>query len=419
MNKWLTIGISIVVATFIGANAILIYSDKSQISRTFYVSEYERVNENTYAEELEKESIVVPANEMAVTIDVESINDVIVAEGDSVEEGSDLATLKTNFAEDQRLLWETEQQAYMQEQSELSMIISDLESERNGADSNSSGDSQATGGSADEIVDVNVQVDVNVSQDGNFAQGIAETKQKLAEVDRKLQIVDAQLAQDSVALSLLSPISGTVSAIEERNGKYFIHLFTNEKSVITYVKESEWHDIEEGQSVKNYSTHREGVVEGSVSSKVQVPANASKWLTAYEQFAEETDEPVYEVSIQLAEQLEILPFSANLNSVITTNQAENAVQLNSKWLLNRSKNVAEVYTLTSEGKIARTPVTVPFDLKQHAILSEGLSNGNVVLNADQKTDNAEAFLPFPVDLPTWNSIKSVSWKDYVKYLTYK
>ena len=419
MNKWLTIGISIVVATFIGANAILIYSDKSQISRTFYVSEYERVNENTYAEELEKESIVVPANEMAVTIDVESVNDVIVAEGDSVEEGSDLATLKTNFAEDQRLLWETEQQAYMQEQSELSMIISDLESERNGADSNSSGDSQATGGSADEIVDVNVQVDVNVSQDGNFAQGIAETKQKLAEVDRKLQIVDAQLAQDSVALSLLSPISGTVSAIEERNGKYFIHLFTNEKSVITYVKESEWHDIEEGQSVKNYSTHREGVVEGSVSSKVQVPANASKWLTAYEQFAEETDEPVYEVSIQLAEQLEILPFSANLNSVITTNQAENAVQLNSKWLLNRSKNVAEVYTLTSEGKIARTPVTVPFDLKQHAILSEGLSNGNVVLNADQKTDNAEAFLPFPVDLPTWNSIKSVSWKDYVKYLTYK
>ena len=144
-------------------------------------------------------------------------------------------------------------------------------------------------------MDVNVQVDVNVSQDGNFAQGIAEAKQKLAEVDRKLQIVDAQLAQDSGELSLLSPISGTVSTIEERNGKYFIHLFANEKSVITYVKESEWHDIEEGQSVKNYSTHREGVVEGSISSKTQVPANASKWLTAYEQFEHKIDEPFYEV----------------------------------------------------------------------------------------------------------------------------
>ncbi|WP_277586749.1 efflux RND transporter periplasmic adaptor subunit [Psychrobacillus antarcticus] len=419
MNKWLTIGISIVVATFIGANAILIYSDKSQISRTFYVSEYDRVNENTYAEELEKESIVVPANELSVTIDVEAVNDIVVAEGDYVEEGTDLATLKTDSAEEQRLLWETEQQAYMQEQSELLSIISDLESERDGADSSSSSDGQATGGTADEIVDVNVQVDVNVSQDGNFAQGIAEAKQKLAEVDRKLQIVDAQLAQDSGALSLLSPLSGTVSSIEERNGKYFILLYGNEKSVITYVKESEWHDMEEGQNVKNYSTHREGVVEGSILVKTQVPANASKWLTAYEQFERKTHEPVYEVRIQLAEQLETLPFAANLNSVIITNQAENAVQIKSQWLLNRSDTVAEVYTLSSEGRIARTPVTVPFDLKQYAILSEGLSNGNVVLNADQKTDGAEAFLPFPVDLPTWNSIKSISWKDYVKYLTYK
>ena len=171
--------------------------------------------------------------------------------------------------------------------------------------------------------------------------------------------------------------------------------------------------------MKNYSTHRDGVVEGSISSKVQVPANASKWLTAYEQFASKTDEPLYEVQIQLAEPLEVLPFAANLNSVITTNQAENAVQVNSKWLLNRTENAAEVYTLSSEGRIVRTPVTVPFDLKQHAIISEGLSNGNIFLNDDQKTDNAEVFLPFPVDLPTWNSVKSVSWKDYVKYLTYK
>lgn len=419
MNKWLTIGISIVVSTFIGANAILIYSDKSQISRTFYVSEYNVVHENTYAQELEKEAVVVPTNEITVTIDVEAIGDFVVMEGDTVEEGTDLATLRTDSAEDQRLLWETEQQAFMQEQSELHTIISDLESERSRADSSSSGDGQATGGTADEIVDVNVQVDVNVTQDGNFAHGIAEAKQKLAEVERKLQIVDAQLAQDSSELSLLSPISGTVSTIEERNGKYFIHLYANEKSVITYVKESEWHDIQEGQLVKNYSTHREGVVEGSVLSKTQVPANASKWLTAYEQFEHKTDEPVYEVRVQLTEQLESLPFAANLNSVIITNHVENAVQIKSNWLLNRSKKVAEVYTLTGDGKIVRTPVTVPFDLKQHAILSEGLSNGTVVLNADQKTDDAEVFLPFPIDLPTWNSIKSVSWKDYVKYLTYK
>lgn len=419
MNKWLTIGISIVVSTFIAANAILIYSDKSQISRTFYVSEYDRVYENTYVTELEKESIVVPSNEMTVTIDVDVVNDISVSEGDSVEEGFDLASLKTDSAEDQRLLWETEQQAYVQEQSDLNDIIRDLESERSGADSSSSADGKATGGTTDEIVDVNVQVDVLVSQDGNYAQGIAEAQQKLAEIDRKLQIVETQLAQDSGEISLLSPMSGSVAAIEERNGLYFIHLYTHEKSIITYAKESEWHDIQEGQTVKNYSTHREGVVEGNIFQKTQVPANASKWLTAYEQFEHKVDEPVYQVQIQPNEQLESLPFAANVNSVITTNQADNAVQVKAKWLLNRSKDIAEVYTLTNEGRIVRTPVTVPFDLKQYAILAEGLNNGNVVLNEEQKTDGAEAFLPFPIDLPTWNSIKSVNWKDYVKYLTYK
>ena len=150
-----------------------------------------------------------------------------------------------------------------------------------------------------------------------------------------------------------------------------------------------------------------------------MPANESKWLKAYEQFGEKTKEPLYEVQIQLEEQLETLPFSANINSVIITNEAENAIRVKADWLLNRSEETAEVYTLSDDGKIMRTPVTVPFDLKQHAILSEGLQSESIVLNADPKTEEAPAFLPFPRDFPSWKSIKAIGWKDYVKYLTYK
>ena len=59
------------------------------------------------------------------------------------------------------------------------------------------------------------------------------------------------------------------------------------------------------------------------------------------------------------------------------------------------------------GKIGLTPVVVPLDLEQYAVLSEGLMEGNVVLNADEKYIGAQAFLPFPLDLPTWNSVKAV------------
>ncbi|MDI2587724.1 efflux RND transporter periplasmic adaptor subunit [Psychrobacillus sp. NEAU-3TGS] len=415
MNKVITIGIAIVVSTFVASNAILLFSDKSEIKRTYYVHEYDRVHESTYTKELEKESVVVPTNEMTVTVDVDAISDIVVTEGDMVQEGTELATLNTQSADAQRAQWESEQQAYTEEQSQLHEIMDNLESERYGAGSNST--SNQTAGN-DETT-VNVQVDVNVSPEGNFSQAIAETEQKIAEIDRKLKIVSTQLSQNSGETALLSPIEGNIATIEERNGSYFITIYANEKSVITYAKEDEWHQINEGQRVNNYSAHREGVVEGTVFAKTQVPANESKWLKAYKQFGENPNEPVYEVQIQLEEQLESLPFSANINSVLITNEAENAVRVKANWLLNRSDETAEVYTLSADGKIMRAQVTVPFDLKKHAILSEGLQNDSIVLNGDPKTEEAPAFLPFPRDLPSWNSIKAIGWKDYARYLTYK
>ncbi|MFJ8065535.1 hypothetical protein ACIQYS_12960 [Psychrobacillus sp. NPDC096426] len=415
MNKMITICIAIVVSTFIAVNAILLFSNNSEIARTYYVHEYDRVHESTYAKELEKESVVVPANEVIVTIDVDATSDIVVLEGDVVQEGTELALLNTESADTQRANWESEQEAYMEEQSRLYDIIENLESERYGAGSNSTSNQS----SGDEETRVNLQVDVNISPEGNFAQAIAQTEQKIAEIERKLQIVSAQLSQNSGETALLSPIDGNIAAIEERNGTYFITIYANEKSVITYAKEAEWHRINEGQRVNNYSTHREGVVEGTVLTKTQVPANDNKWLKAYEQFGNETKEPVYEVQIQLDEQLDTLPFAANINSVIITDEVENAIRVKADWLLNRSEEAAEVYTLSHDGKIIRIKVNVPFDLKQYAILSEGVQSESIVLNADPKIDEASAFLPFPRDLPSWKSIKAIGWKDYLKYLTYK
>lgn len=415
MNKMVTISIAIVVSTFIASNAILLFSNKSEIARSYYIHEYDRVHESTYAKELEKESVVVPANEVTVTIEVDAVDDIAVLEGDVVQEGTELALLNTQSADTQRANWETEQQAYMEEQSRLNNILENLESERYGAGSNSTSNHSAGDGETD----VNVQVDVNVSPEGNFAQAIAETEQKIAEIDRKLQIISNQLNQESGATALLSPIEGNIAAIQERGGTYFITIYANEKSVITYAKEDEWHQINEGQRVNNYSAYRDGVVEGSVLVKAQVPANESKWRKAYEQFGEKTKEPVYEVQIEVDEQLETLPFAANINSVIITKEVENAIRVKADWLFNRSEETAEVYTLSDDGKIIRTQVNVPFDLKQYAILSEGIQRESILLNADPKTDEAPAFLPFPRDLPSWNSIKAIGWKDYVKYLTYK
>ncbi|WP_391120012.1 efflux RND transporter periplasmic adaptor subunit [Psychrobacillus sp. L3] len=419
MNKGITIGIAIVVSTFIATNAILLFSNNSQLSRSYYVSEYDRVHENTYTKNLEKEAVIVPTIETTVTIEAALVSDLTVTPGDKVQVGAELAQLKTETADNQRSLWESEQEAYTEEQVQLQQILDSLESDRAGANSTSYGNASTTGNTADEVMDVNVQVEVNVSPEGNFAQAIAQTEQKLAEVNRKLQIVNTQLSQETSKLALLSPLEGNVASIEEKNGLNFITIYSPEKSVLTFANEAEWYDIAEGQKVMNHSAHEKGIIEGTILAKKDVPTTQSVWLKAYEQYDNKAKAPLYEVRIQLDESLETLPYAANINSVISTNEAKNAVRVKSNWLLNRSKHTAEIYTLTKDGIIERIPVTMQFDLEQSTILSEVLENEMVVLNAEPKREESRAFLPFPLDLPAWSSIKAIGWKDYISYLTYK
>ncbi|QEY20738.1 hypothetical protein D0S48_08520 [Psychrobacillus sp. AK 1817] len=418
MNKWLVIGISIIVSTFVAANAILLFSDKSEIARSYYLKDHERVNTNTYAKELEKESLVVPTDEITVTVDAEQVSNIMVKEGEEIAADSELAQLKQDSAEEQRAIWETEIQAYMQEQSQLQQIIGNLESEKSSSQGSYSDTDTTTSNEGNDVTDVNVQVDVQLKQDGSYAQAIAAAEQKLADIERQMQIINAQLSQETGAVSVLSPIAGTIASVENLDGKYKIDIYSQEKSLLTFVPEKEWHELEKDQPVRNYSSHSETVVEGGIITKNQVPTNSSPWLSAYKQFDSKAEEPLYGVMIQPTGEPVNLPFAANMNSVITTAQTDNAVKIKSDWLLNPSKEKAELYILTEEGKIARTAVTIPFYLDNCAILS-GLESGMIVLEKDTKTDKAPAFLPFPLEAPSWNSIKAVSWKDYLKYLTYK
>ena len=54
LNKWVTIGLSIAIAAFLGANAILLFSEKSIIPKTIYVHDYERVATGSFEEQLPK-----------------------------------------------------------------------------------------------------------------------------------------------------------------------------------------------------------------------------------------------------------------------------------------------------------------------------------------------------------------------------
>ncbi len=418
MKRWLAIGIAIVVSMLIATNVVLLFDEESEIDRTYYIKEYDRPTKSTYVKELEKESVIVPTEITHVSIEIEKVQHLLVSEGDYVQPEMELAQLNNAYADEQRSLWETQQQAYQREQGQLLQLQSRLESERASTPGTVSDSNTSTANNADGEMDVNVQVDVSASQDGNFAQAIAQTELKLLEIERQLDIIRAQLNQPAGELAVVSPVEGTIGSIQESEGKYVIEVYTNDKSLVTFVEENEWHELGEGQLVKSYTTHLEGILEGSVVSRSQVPVESSKWLTAFEQFDKPYDKPLYEIEVQFAQPIDTLPFAANVNSVFITNEAADAVRIPAKWLVANEEEKAAIYTLTEEGKIAITPVTVPFHLDKYAIVTD-FQNDTVVIEGEKKYEDSKTFLPFPSKLPSWNSIKAVHWKDYLKYLTYK
>ncbi|MGE6487363.1 efflux RND transporter periplasmic adaptor subunit [Paenisporosarcina sp. NPDC076898] len=428
MNKWLTIGISVAVSAFLGANAILLFSDKSVISKDVYVHDYERLAAGDFEESLPKESLVAPLDTTTVYVESEdTIQDWLVKEGDAVNAGDELATLNTSTADEQRKVWESEKTSLERQVTELNTTISTLQSDRATAQSTSSSTGNATDNVTENTddqtvnVDVNVDVGVDVSQDGAFAQAIAEAQQKLSEVNQQLQVVNAQLAQEGAA-AIISPVEGIVSTIRDKNDRLAIEIYSIDKIIVTYATDEQWQDVQADDRVRLQADGMEQSLEGTVTQVSQVPAQDSEFLTAYKALEpKEHKNPLayYEVRIQPKEPITNLPFGNNTNAMVLVNEAQKAVAVQSAWLNNRFDKEATAYVVNKDGLAVKTPVTIAFDLKTRSIITEGLKAGSVVVYEPQINDYRYApaiFYPMPMESPSWESVKTFGWKNYLKYL---
>jgi HlyD family secretion protein len=425
MNKWLSIGLAIAISAFIGTNAILLFSDKSIISKSVYTHEYDRVAAGYHVEELPKESLVSPLEISTVYVKNEdTIQDWLIKEGDAVTAGQELAALNTSSADEQRSVWESEKEALERQITEINTTISTLESER--ASTSGSTDNTTDNISEDtedKTLNVGINVDVDVHPDAAYAQAIAEAEQKLSEVNQKNLVVDAQLAQQGTA-SVLSPVDGVVSKIRDEDGRLAIEIYSTEKVIITYATDEQWQDLQVNDNVLLQADGLEKAVEGVITEISQVPANDSDFLKAYKALdPKEQKNPLayYEIRIQPNEPIDSLPFGNNANAMILVNEANDAVSVKSAWLYNRFEDKATAYVINEHGYAAKAPVSIAFDSYTRSILSDGMEPGAVMLNEPLLNDYRYApaiFFPMPMDSPTWHSVKEAGWKFYLRHLIF-
>lgn len=589
MMKWRNLIVTVLVAAFIALNAYLVFSEKSIIDKTVYVGGYERLAAGDFKEELHKEGIIAPKDLHTLYLkDGQTIDTWLVQEGESIELGTELASLKTDDTDRERTQLQSELTALQDQASTISATIRDLEYDQR-TSTGTTGRSDYYDSNDENRVRVNLNVGVNIDSDSTYAQAIAAAERDLAKVQRETAVVESKIAQLPDDTALTSPVSGFVMKIHRNEDKPSIDIFSTDQTILTYVTEEEWTDIEPGDltviqhakiRVPFYSKHEQaddeqldgfgsaktkkiaadsadgaitnpeqyvddegnrpvnktgepgenfdgtsgnpdgsmdnpdgtitkpdgtievpepsnsqpdtsipdggeldttndsipdgGIIDnpengtdaddsltnpnggtngtpvemptahekrlaetreriqpnypseitaitGVVVSVSKVQAKDDKWLKSYKSLDSAADDSKSYYAVRIApqdEQLE-LPFGTNMNTLIQTDDAFQAVSLKTNWLHDRYDNEAAIWTLDYSGKAVKQQITTPFTSLGRSVITSGAEQGTIALHTDKLEYTAEpqpVFHPLPAYLPEWNEWKETGWRNYARYL---
>ncbi|PIC56129.1 hypothetical protein CSV80_15805 [Sporosarcina sp. P12(2017)] len=241
--------VTVLVTAFLALNTYLVFAEKSVIPKAQYVSEYERLSADDYKKELDKEGFISPKDLHTIYLkDDQTIDSWLVQEGETVDFGTELASLKVDHIDSKRNELDSELSALQNQSSSISQTISNLEYEQSSA-GGSKNDSDYYDTNDEKKVRVNLNVGIEVREDGTYAQAIAEAERDLAEVQRKTEIVEAQLAEIPNESALTSPVSGYVVAIKRDSESPSIDIYSTDQTIVTYVLDNEWPNVETGAPV--------------------------------------------------------------------------------------------------------------------------------------------------------------------------
>lgn len=432
MNNLLKVAMTTVVLAFVLTNLYLLYSKDSVIPKMLYVEDYKRVQENNYKQEVFKETLVAPTEAHTIYVgNEEAVEAWLVKEGDEVYIGQELATLSTARIDNERNVWETERSGLIDQKITLESKRSELDSAHRDANSYTTSDSknsqQVTEVEQKTMIElgINVGFTMDITLEGAYAQAIAAIDQQLADIERQLTVLDAQLAQDDATPSLISPVNGVVSNVIRHGERLAIDIYDEEQIAVTFVDEKEWQQFEEGQHVKIQGDGLTEVIEGDILSVSSVPTKESEQLTAYQKLKgtdKENQLAYYEVRMLPGESLNDVPYTSNLKSMITVDEAYGATAIPNGWGRIDEEDQIRVIQMKEDGRPALIRVTTPFTVNEQVVITDGLMSGDIVIHEPALYHFEYApqlYMSFPSYKPTKEEWKGYGWRNYLKAMLLK
>ncbi|MDN4495316.1 hypothetical protein [Ureibacillus aquaedulcis] len=434
---WLGISGAVLLAILV-MNCIIIYKDDSKIVRSYYITDYERVELEQQRAYLEKEAMIVPEEEIRITANANALSQISVRPGQKISANEEIASYKTDEATQEQSNLQSELNAYEGELIALEGILSRLEAQ-DIADPVTTIDSEQL----DDELSVTVETEV---LQGSPTEAIAATENQIAEVERNIEILQDRISELSFSNVLSSPVDGVIGEVIEGNGNITFLIYTDEKNLITYLSEQEWEQVSENQAVElnpalieteaetevmtNSEDNRsvesvEDELLGIVVEKQTIPATNSLWFNKMEKLVAMPKPLSFEVRVDLDGPILNKPYASLTNAKIIINEASNALRVNKDWLVTKevpteteSTEINYIYSIGEDGKIRTNEVKVAFLDKGETILTSNLTNGQIIFHDHVEDELSNAFFPMPFEIPSKAALQELDWKHYAKYIIF-
>lgn len=412
--KLWTIMTIVLAMLVIGINAYFVFKDNSSVTRSYFIDEFQKAYIGTNTERLHKETIVAPAETYTITADATNLSAVNVKRGQEVMMNDVLATYKTDEVDEELTKLESERTAYETELQDLQDALDQIEDEY-GDDSN-----PKSSINTDQINDkLSVTLKLELAQQNSASTAVALLNRHIAETNRQIGLLEAQITQIQSRQGIVSPIDGVVSAIKEEAGALTFEIYSNEKAMYAYLSEKEWQKVQEGQTVDFKVKHVKDELSGVVLEKQTIATDdQTVWANELAKTATLPQPTNYEVTLQQDAPLEDIPFSTTGKASIIVNEAFDSYKVDKSWLATAKKGNKKLYIINQDGKIQLMDVNVQFKTAKSAIFMDYLDEGTPMLSNEKRNTEAYTFRTLPVEKFQWSHFKELTWKQYVKYIVF-
>ncbi|WCH48381.1 HlyD family secretion protein [Lysinibacillus sp. OF-1] len=398
----------------IGINAYLVFKNDSNITRSYFINEFQKAYIGTNTERVNKETIVAPAETFTITADATSLSAVNVKRGQEVMMNDLLATYQTDEVDEEITKLESERTAYETELSDLQDALDQIEDEYG------DGSNPKSSINTDQINDkLSVTLKLELAQQNSASTAVALLNRHIAETNRQIALIEAQITQIQSRQGIVSPIDGIISAIKEEAGTVTFEIYSNEKAMYAYLSEKEWQKVQEGQTVDFKVKHVKDALSGVVLEKQMIATDDHTfWANELAKTAALPQPTNYEVTLQQVAPLEDIPFSTTGKASIIVNEAFDSYKVDKSWLATTKKGNKKLYIINQEGKIQLIDINVQFNTAKSAIFMDYVEEGTPMLSNEKRNITAYTFRTLPVEKIQWSHFKDLTWKQYVKYIVF-